>query len=171
MSGLISLSGGVNSGVLVAPGGTPIVPQWLQQEVYQATSRRGKIEWMDGAFVAYYALKVRWRESDPRWQHVREGHMPESAAFDLEQVFPKEFSTQDIASYIRANYGERAAAPDQAEKVAEAAVRSQQDATNANIDRFTQESVEQSARESSHAKRVRAGAESAHPMVSGGLSR
>lgn len=172
VSGLVSLTGGgVNPGVLVTPGLTPIVPDWLQQEVYEATNRRGKIEWIGGAHIAYYGLKVRWRSDDPRWMAVRQGQVPESAAFDLEQVFPKDYSPQDIASYIRANYGERAANPADAETIAEAAVKAQQDATTQNIERFTQASVEQSARESSHTKRVRAGAETAHPMVSGGLTR
>lgn len=171
MSGLLSL-GGSTPGVLVTPGGTPIVPDWLQQDVSQATNGRGKIEWMGGAHLAYYALKVRWRPEDPRRERVRQGEIPESAAFDLDQVFPKTYSPADIASYVRANWGDRAAmSSSDAARVAEDAVRRQQGTQQANVEQFTHDSTERSARESGHAKRVRAGAESAHPMVSGGLSR
>lgn len=167
VSAILSPHGGVNSGVLVTPGGTPIVPDWLQQEVFTATSGRGKLEWVNG-LVAYYGLKVRWRPEDPRREQVRSGDVPESAAFDLDQIFPQDYSPQDIASYVRHNWGDgaRMSASDAA-KVAEAAVRRQQETQAGHIERFTHESTERSKNESSHAKRVRAGAESAHPMVHG----
>lgn len=151
------------------------MPDWLQQEVYAATNRRGRIEWIAGAHVPYFGFKVRWREQDPRWVNVREGRMPERDAYDLEQVFPRNCSMEDIAGYVRANYGERAAAQtqadaaQQAERIVDAQRKAHADVKAANIDRVTQSSVDRSLRESSHAKRVRAGAESAHPMVSGGL--
>lgn len=162
----------MNSGVLVTSEGTPIVPDWLQRDVYAATSGRGKVEWIGGAFMAYYGLKVRWRGDDPRRERVRTGEVPEAAAFDLDQVFPRDCSLEDIASYVRNNWGDRAAmSASDAAQYAESAVKRQQATQSAHIDRFTEDSTERSNHESLHAKRVRAGAESAHPMVSGGLSR
>lgn len=172
VSGLLSLAGGGNSGMLVTPGLTPVVPGWLQAEVTEATNGRGRIEWIGGAHIAYFGLKVRWRGEDPRRERVRSGEIPEAAAFDLDQVFPKDYSAADIASYVREHWGDRAAlSPRDAEQIAEAAVQRQQATQAQHIDRFTEASVAASKRESLYAKRVRAGAESAHPMVSGGTTR
>lgn len=164
-------------GVLVTPGGVPIVPDWLQSEVYAITNRRGRVEWIAGAHTPYFGFKVRWRENDSRWNHVREGRMPSEQAYDLEQMFPRDCSMQDIAAYVRNHYGERQAAMthadivDEAERIVESARQQHAGITNGNIDRFTHDSTERSARTSRHERLVRAGAEQAHPMVSGGLTK
>lgn len=141
-----------------------------------AISPRLKIEWITGALRPYWGLKVRWADGDPRWEHVRAGRMAEAQAFDLEQMFPPDCSALDMAAYVEQRWGEQhrttgAEAAREAERIASDTARAQQAQKADNIDRVVESSTERSARESSHAKRVRAGAESAHPMVPGGLSR
>lgn len=163
-------------GVLVTPGGVPLVPDWLQKEITVATDGRGRVEWIAGVHQPYFGLKVRWRQGDPRWQHIYSGQMPESQAFDLEQMFPKDCSMNDIAAYVRAHWGERNAltkhdAAKEADRIVEASVASQSQAREAQVDALVEKGTQQHLSESNHLRRVRAGAESAHPMVSGGFTK
>lgn len=160
-------------GVLVTPGGVPIVPDYLKQRM-AALSDRISIEWIAGVHKPYFGLKVRWRNGDPRWEHVREGRMPASAAFDLEKMFPSDCPMSDIAAYVEAHWGDRNAmtaadAAKEADRIVTEAVVRQQQAKNAQVDTLVERGTQQHLSESDHLRRVRAGAESAHPMVSGGL--
>lgn len=162
-------------GVLVTPGGVPVVPDWLQQEITQVTDGRGRVEWIAGVHQPYFGLKVRWRQGDPRWQMVNENRMPASAAFDLEQMFPRDCSMNDIAAYVRAHWGDRNAmtkqdAAEEAERIVTESVARQAVAKDAQVDALVTKGTQHFLDESDHLRRVRAGAESAHPMVSGGLT-
>ena len=128
---------------------------------------------MTGAHIPYWAVTQRWEQGDPRWVNVRSGMIPESKAFDVAHIFTMDVTTEDMAAYIEQRWSETAHRKEggEASKEAHATVlsamasRKQTDAKN--LSRATQTSLEKHERESRHALRVRAGAEKAHPMVSG----
>lgn len=173
MPGLI-LPNRPSPGVLVTPGGVPIVPESVQQEIAALTNGRGRVEWIAGAWKPYFGLKVRWRGEDPRWDEVRQGRFPAHMAFDLEKMFPEDCPTGEMVGYVRSQWGDRATPVDaaaEAERIVNASVKAQQDAQTENVNTLVERGTQQHLSESAHLRRVRAGAESAHPMVSGGLSR
>lgn len=151
-----------------------MVPDWLQSDIHAATDGRGRVEWIAGVHQPYFGLKVRWRAGDPRWQQVNEGRTPASAASDLEKMFPRDCAMSDIAAYVRAQWGDRNAmtradAAKAADAIVDASVAAQMHARESQVDALVERGTQQHLDESSHLRRVRAGAESAHPMVSGGL--
>ncbi len=163
---------GVSSGVLTTPGGVPLVPEWLNVEVGKATEGRGRVEWLTGAHQPYFGLKIQWSSGDPRWVHILEGRMPESAAFDLEQMFPKDCSINDMASYVRDRWGDRARSTNtaqDAERIVNESLKAQATVQNDNILATVDRATQHHHDESEHLRNVRAGAEQAHPMVRGGL--
>jgi hypothetical protein len=151
-----------------------MVPAWLQEEIHAATEGRGRVEWIQGAHRPYFGLKVQWPLGDPRWEYVRSGQMSDRNAFDLEQMFPEDCSPNDMASYVRSRWGDRARVADPAKEAArmvDAAQAHQDSVRERNVEQVIAESTDRYAHETPHSRKVRAGAESAHPMVSGGLSR
>lgn len=161
-------------GVLVTPGGVPVVPGWLQDKVSGLTDGRARVEWIAGAHRPYFGLKVRWRSGDPRWEHVRTGQMPAAMAFDLEKMFPGDCSPNDMAAYVESLWGERVVPQNlaaEAERIVTESVVQQAKAKADHVDRLVETGTERHLSESPHLRRVRAGAEAAHPMVSGGLER
>lgn len=152
-----------------------MVPQYLKERMAQLSDRIS-IEWIAGAHKPYFGLKVRWRNGDPRWEQVRNGSFPARQAFDLEKMFPSDCSMQEMAAYVEAHWGDRNAitgadAAKEAERIVTESMVRQQQAQAAQVDQTVERGQRQFFDDTDHQRRVRAGAETAHPMVSGGLTK
>ncbi len=150
-------------------------PSWVSAEL-AAISPRLKVEWMSGNGVHSpdWALKVRWPNDDPRWEHVRTGRIPESHGYDVEQRFPRDASPSDFVAYVRNRWGDRARSVNparDAERIVEAARANRRDVQEAQVDTVVEGSVQKVKDESDHLRRVKVGSERAHPMISGGFTK
>ncbi len=162
-------------GVLLTPGAVPVCPSWVQAELLKISPRL-KVDWMSGNGVHSpdWALKVRWPNDDPRWEHVRTGRIPESHAFDVEQRFPRDASPSDFVAYVRDRWGDRARSVDpaqEAERIVNEVRQNQHDVREGQVDQVVTQGTARLLGESDHTRRVRSGHERAHPMVSGGLTK
>jgi len=160
-----------NSGAaLITPVGHPIPPTDVVRELAMVSPRL-RIEWVPGAYgQSYFGLKERWRDGDARWQHVRSGAMPEENAFDLVSRFPREMPTSEMVSWVRNHYGERNIPDDPgaaADKLIEEAMKLRRLAEQRTVDEAVETGTRRILDESDHLRRVQAGVERAHPMVSG----
>ncbi len=161
-----------SSGVLVTPGGVPVPPPSVSKRLAEISPRLS-VQWMSGAHKPYWALFVRWMPEDPRWEHVRSGQMPESAARDIEQMFPSDCGTEEMVAYVEQRWGDRARSTDvakDAERIVNESLKAQSQVQEHLIADTVERGNAQHLAETSHSLRVRAGAEAAHPMVRGGLT-
>ncbi len=159
-------------GVLVTPGGVPIPPPSVVRRLAEISPRLS-VEWIAGAWKPYWGLKIRWAQGDPRWEWVQTKRIPESAAFDLEQMFPDDCTTEDMVAYVEQRWGDRAHSSNASAEAESAVIASHLQTTAAReeqIQATVTKGQERYLSESDHARRVRAGVESAHPMVPGGLT-
>lgn len=160
-----------SSGVLVTPGGVPIAPASVTRRL-AAISPRLSIAWMTGAHRPYWALFARWPDGDPRWEQVRQGQYPAALARDIEQMFPEDCGTEDMVAYVEQRWGDRARASNassDADRIVTDSLVAQAAVREGLIEETLDRAAQHFADESEHLRNVRAGAESAHPMVSGGL--
>lgn len=165
---------GLSSFVLVTSDGDPVPPQSVVTRLARDYGDALRIEWVRG-WKPYFGLKKQWSSEDPRWQRVNTGELSPESAFDLEAMFPVDRTGEQMNAYLDNHYGERnrlseADAAKEAERMAVASVEGQRKQLDANVTKTAHESNERSVRESPHEKRVRAGAEEAHPIVPGGLT-
>ena len=101
------------------------------------------------------------------------GRLPESHAFDIEQRFPRDCAPSDFVAYVRDRWGDRARSVDpakEAERIVEEAKQNRRDVQESQVETVVGNSVQKVKDESDHMRRVRSGAERAHPMVSGGFT-
>jgi hypothetical protein len=156
---------------LVTAAGEPIPPQSVIRRL-QEISPRLSLVWVGGGHVRYWGLRERWRNGDPRWEHVQTGKIPFEKAYDVVMTFPPDCQGDDMAAFVEQHYGERnmlskADASKEADRIVNAQIAADAKVREGHIERAHTESVERFERETRHALRVRAGAEKAHPMVPG----
>ncbi len=159
------------SGVLVTPGGVPIAPPSVERRLREISPRLSVV-WMSGAHRPYWALFAQWMPEDPRWEHVRAGRMPATDARDIEQMFPENCGTEEMAAYVEQRWGDRARSTDvvkDAERIVSESLAAQSQVQESLIGRTIDNASQHFADENEHLRNVRAGAELAHPMVRGGL--
>ena len=128
---------------------------------------------MAGAHRPYWALFARWPDGDPRWEQVRTGLYPAHLARDIEQMFPENCGTEEMAAYVEQRWGDRARSENasaDAERIVRETVAAQDGVRDGLIRQTVDNATQHHEDESEHLRNVRAGAESAHPMVSGGLT-
>lgn len=157
--------------LLVTPRGDPVPPQSVVAQL-QRVDPGLSIEWVAGALgTHYFGLFQRWRQGDPRWQHVQQGEIPEQSARDLVQMFPRECPTHEMAAWVERQYGQRAIADPRAEadKLVARAQQLYAQAQEQGIERVVETGTQRIEDESDHARLVRGGMERAHPMVPGGF--
>ena len=162
--------------VFVRPGGEIIPPDHVVRRL-KAVSPRLDLRWMTGAHIPYWAVTEEWPQGDPRWAKVQSGEVPRHMAFGIAHIFQLDVSTEDMGAYIEQRWSETAHRKEGGEAAKEAiqTVMDAQKSTHAtkekNVARAAQNSLERHERESRHNLRVRAGAEEAHPMIPGGLTK
>ena len=118
---------------------------------------------------AYWAIKERWPDRDPRRERIKRQEIPPNADSDIITTFPASVRADDVVAWVDKHYGTRTTAdPTKAAQTVTDAAESRM-ATNqaAKVERFTDTVVERGARMTMHERRVLSGGESAHPMVAG----
>lgn len=153
---------------LVTAAGDPIPPQSVVQRLKERCPRLS-IHWVGGQ-VKSWALKQRWAQGDPRWEHVQTGRIRREDALDFLQLFPADCSGEDMAAFAERYYGERnmlskADAAKEASRIVDDQIARDQRQMEANVAQAHERSMERHERESGHDLRVRAGVEKAHPMI------
>lgn len=143
----------------------------LSPSVEQALAERFptyRITWLDAAWgMSGWMISEQWKANDPRWREVQEGKRDPRKTFDTIHRFGADTRQDDILGFIENNMAQVPDPVKEAERAVELAMKRLQDAqeraTNAVVEQGTQRIMD----ESDHTRAVRAGLETAHPMVSG----
>lgn len=154
---------------LVSERGHPIPPQEVVQEL-NARYPGIRVEWLQGAWgMSGWALKKAWGSEDKRWERVRSGECDPDHAFDLLTRFPPETRSGDMLGWIDRNIaGSRRIDPaKEAERLVAQAAKLMAEAQALGVDQVVDQGTQRILDESDHLRHVRAGAERAHPMISG----
>lgn len=150
--------------------GEPVPPSDVVERLRRIDERLS-IEWVEGAWGAsYFGLFERWKQGDRRWERVQNGEIAEAKARDLIQMFPRSCPAYEMAAFVEQRWGSRAIPKDpkkEADRLVEEANRLYQQAREQTVQGVVETSMDKFAEESTHTIRLRAGTETAHPMVSG----
>lgn len=153
-------------GLLTADGKpmvSPSVEAALQRE-YPSY----RLEWLDAAWgMSGFVLKEQWKANDPRWQEVQEGKRDPQKTFDVVHRFDADTRQDDILAFIQNRMTYVRDPVKEAERMIQEGMRRLEAAQNVHINRAVDTGVQRIMDESDHTRAVRAGLETAHPMVSG----
>lgn len=153
--------------MLVTPRGDPIPPQSVVDRL-AAVDERLTIKWVPSpATGPYWAIVERWPRGDARWQYVRDGVHGEDLAYDMLAMLPPDCSAEQAEGFILRKFARVTDPKKDAQQQVERVQKANDQRKVAVREAFLVEQEEKHARQTSHEMRVLAGAEAAHPMVSG----
>src|SRR6185369_6917680 len=153
--------------LLVTPRGDPVPPRELV-DALAARHPRFRIEWVKGAWgTSGFAVKEMWRDDDRRREEIHRGDRDPESAFDVVARFPVGCPTSQMLSWIENNLGFVVDPVKEAQRRVDEAQKALADAQSKQTDAAVETGTQRYLDESDHLRQVRAGAESAHPMVSG----
>lgn len=86
--------------MLYDAAGSPVAPPEIERRLKQVHDGL-TLRWMAaGAGDSYWAVCCRWEESDPRWQRVQSGQIPESQAVDMVTMLPVDCPVSEAYGYF-----------------------------------------------------------------------
>jgi len=152
-------------GGLVTVGGNPILSPSVEKALKERFPRY-RIEWLNAAWgMSGFVIKEKWKNEDPRWREVQEGNRDPEKAFDIVHKFATDTRQEDMLAFIENRMGMVKDPRKEAERMIEEAKKMLADAGELAVEQAVEKGTQRILDESDHLRRVRAGAEDAHAMI------